>query len=809
MAEKTEEIPFENPLLTLASEAMDRSGIQDSYCYRAASLARALAEILVDEKGQLHPFSRTLPHFYYPAGTSDGSIWDHQSNFLKRWDADREFVKKFRKFSLPLCHRKAEEMVRASLLLPFAVPLTDAHVRKAAISACLTPLRQSIGSCFATAPAILVQHHHLDLFIDDLYELLTAGRLRRVVEGVQYTVPMSLTFGVGDLRKIIDPSREFWASPGLIAALETSQLIPPQASQASLEQKIKRARDTLLPSYRPAMSVEQLLKKAIDPSKYAEAVISFKSIADNALLKAWEFTLASFCNVKMEFSGWNLNWSVGLNPEEKGGIGAALYAALDVKLQEANEKIEEYHHAALEAYDQLQAAERLMKQASTEAEIRRLRAEGQARLHHLRVCEELRDEFRLKAKAYAEFLSFLTRQYITKFQEYFQEVYDAEMSELFAGPYEDRMAGFRLVFKHGRSDSSLWTLIYDSSQFIKALIEFFTLIEPQLAHSCETAVEKKIVEEMTTIVIQHVQSDQFIHAVMAKAKAFNRLPWAYLSGGTMSQIVPIYFRTSSFLTQESRQVQDELDLFDFLLETLKGLPPKMTQRFVDDPTLGLLMESPTHVFSLLPGSPLFKEGWTDEGFTYTWIRDKFLLPGKEFYSSMRLSTAEQQELMRRLSIEGKTFSSATIEMFCKQCPQIPENDLAAFLYRTLPLVPAAKCKAVLQKLSGTDHLPSSLPDFLSSEEVQQLAKALIKSDVDRHALVAARAQELKLAPMACIFADTNWPQSYFAFVIHPISLNLEVWKSDKTGALAVPLPLVKTWLGKGKEFSWNILTNKI
>jgi hypothetical protein len=501
---------------------------------------------------------------------------------------------------------------------------------------------------------------------------------------------------------------------------------------------------------------------------------------------------------------------MGLNPDQAGGIGAALYEALNAKLQEANEKIEEYHEAAQEAFDQLKAAENLMKQASTEAEIRRMKAEGQARAHHLRVCEELKEEFRVKAKIYSEFFAFLIRQYSMKFQEYFQEIYDAEMPEIFKGPYEDRMAGFRLVFKHGRSDSSLWTLIYEQSEFVKALVEFFTLIEHPLMHACQGPVEKKIVEEMTTVVIQHIRSDLFIQSVMAKAAASKRLPWAYLSGGSVSQLVPLYFRGAA-LKKESREVQDELDLFVFLLETMKSLLPPMTKRFLEDPSEKFLIESPTHVFSFLPGLELFKEGWVDEGFTYTWIRDRFLLPGKEFYSSMRLSPDEQRELMRRLSMEGKVSSSATIEVFCSKCQHIPEKELAAFLYRTLPLVPGNQCKAVLQKLLEIDHplIPSEMPDFLSSQEIQQLAKAQIHSDIDRHAKIAARAQELKLAPTACIFADTNWPEGYFAFVVHPITLELEVWKSDLVGSFASPLPLVKTWLGKGKEFVWNIYTNKI
>ena len=220
------------------------------------------------------------------------------------------------------------------------------------------------------------------------------------------------------------------------------------------------------------------------------------------------------------------------------------------------------------------------------------------------------------------------------------------------------------------------------------------------------------------------------------------------------------------------------------------------------------MESPTHAFSLLPGLEFFREGWADKGFTYTWIRDRFLVAGKEFYQEMKLSKEEQRELMRRLSIYGETASSASVEMFTALCPQVPKHDLAAFLHRTLPLVPADKCKAVLQKLLSpwTDKvvMPSSMPDFISSEEIQRLAKAQIKANIDRHMAVAARAKELKLAPTACLFADTNWSQSYFAFVVHPVTLDLEVWKSDRTGCLASPILLVKSWLGKGKDFTWTM-----
>ena len=696
--------------------------IQDSFNKRALSQARVLAEKLIDEHGKLHKFEQPLRHPYLPLAASDGVIWEHQSRFLKRWNEDRQLQKKIGKFSLPLCHTRAEEMVRLTLQLPSGTSLKDFHVSRAVLVACLTPLRQSVGSCFATAPAILVQRHFLDLFLDDLTLLLMKGKLQRVIDGVDYSVPLSLAL--------------------------------------------------------------------------------------NPLHQAWEFALASFCDIKKEFTQWNVSWSIGLDPREKSGIGSMLVEALEQKLQEANEKIQEYHTAATEAFDQFKAAEALLNRASTEAEMRRYKAEVQARYHHLRSCEDQLRETQAKAKVYAGFFNFLVNQYTARFQDYFQEIYDPEMPEHFTGVYEDRMAGFRLVFNHGRRDSSLWTAIYTPEQFVQSLVEFFTLSETAITYILESEEEKEIVQEMTTLVIQHVRSDLFLKMALSRAAERKRTPWAYLSGGTMDQLVPIYFRMTTPMVKEQREIHDELDLFVFLLETLKSLPSKATQSFLTDPTRGLLMESPTHVFSVLPGSSFFQQGWLDTGFTYTWIRDQFIQPAKEFYSEMRLSREEQLELMRRLSLYGETSSSASIETFCARFPELPRKELAAFLYRMLPLVRADQCKSVLQQLVESEVvMPKELPPFLSSEEIQLLAKSMLRQDVDRHAVVADRARALKLAPPICIFADTNWPEGYFAFVINPISLELEVWKTDLVGSRAASLPLVKSWLGKGKQFTWIVYIN--
>ncbi len=701
----------------MAEKTKDTFGPQESFCYHALVQARQIAEMLVSEKGELkqHIIARHFPIDI--RGYSDGAVVEHQQRFLKKWQSDSRFIQKFRRFSLPLCHAFAQDVIRWTLDLSSEVKLQDFHIKRAAIAACLTPLRQSVGSCFATAPAIEVQEFYLDLFVDDLYELLSKGRLTRVVEGVEYAAPFCLSVGQ-------------------------------------------------------------------------------KNFVNNALLKIWEFTLASYCDIKMEFSKWNLGWSVGLPPQEPEGIGAILLRTLEEKLEDAHKVSEKSYQDAVVALEQLRAADALAYQAGSQEELRRIKAEAIAKAHHLQVCQDLYKEAQEKEKSIAGFLPFLIEHYTTFFKSFFQEIYDPEFKAESADLYEDRQAGFRLVYKHGRGDSSLWTLIYDEEQFIASLDDFFRATETPLSHFCKEPFEKLLVSDMTTIILQHLHTKQFLESCKTRARKRGRLPWAYSAGGSVEQIASLYYRKVSPLKSEQRPIQDELDLFTFIIETMKGLPPSMTNRFTKDKQEAFLFQSPTHVCLLLPGMPSFYEAWNDRGFTYTWIRDEWVAPAREFYLNQKLSKDEQRELYRRIGIEGALKTSMTLEEFSKELKGISEDVLGAFLFQTLPLIPSEKCKALLQN----DKL--KLPPFLSSEELFQL---MYKYSTDQSPdEIRAYMRELKLAPWIFLFADTNWPNGYFSFVIHPITLKLEVWKTDRAGVTGAPLPLVKTWFGKD---AWSIFLN--
>jgi hypothetical protein len=638
-----------------------------------------VAAALVDESGELNrKFLETL--------LQTTELSEQARYFLGRLATEPLLFREIKKIGRPLCHAGAEKLIRETVGIPDKTPLTDTHIRRAVISACLTPLRQSVGSCFATAPAILVHAEHIHVFITDLQDLLATGKLRRIVRGVEHTVPLSPSTGKGLEREAVS----------------------------------------------------------------------------NRLLKAWEFTIASFADVKMEFSKWNLYASLGLHHSDPGGIGEVIYKSLEKRLEKSNADVE-HHQAELEvAASQVRTTENLLKQSSSEAEIRRLQAEYQMRLNRFFVCQELRDKAAQAAHRYASFYSVFIEHLDIKFPEYFQEIYDAEMQDLHVGECDDTPAGFRLVYKHGRSDASVWSMIYTAQEWIEALASFFQMIEPSLQAAADDAIEKEIAE-MVTAVITHVRSRRFLETALERMarrhnlyEAGEKKPWAYTSGGTMPTLLKTYFRREGEISEEKQWVESPTDLLIFILDTLKNLPASETDPFLRNRRKGMLMYSPTHAFILHPGWPFFMEGWQDSGFTYTWVRDQVIVPSQEHNAKVRISPEEQE---------------AMAEQFVHQLH-------APFF----PFQEGASLKAFRSRMAECINHPSAL-DRLDS---------LLYSRFSRRALP---------------FADTNWVNTVFSFVVGPGTDQLELWMTDPTAQTGSPISSWKRWLDGTDQIPWGLYTH--
>ena len=892
---------------------IEACGLQDAFKFRCTRRARFLAESVVDEAGEvslkslaeLASLIQDQGLIPTPHGYSDPGFSYHVLAILKKFETDKSLRFLIKKFQLPLCHKYAEEIIRTTLSLQEDAPLSDRDLRVAVVSACLYPLRQNVGSCFATAPAILIQKEQIENLLHDLYDLLTTGKTTRTIGGKECSVPLSPSIGVGDLRKnvtIITSTLGEKIPLSIILPLEKMGLFTSNLSDLQKKEWVlEKLKDFL--SFSSVLTVEgffrfvilshlQITEEEIQthileeqnmartfrkqeiaydtrPSKRKKRIDNalqmirevrkhFLCLTENALIRAWEYTLASFSEIKMEFSRWNLYSSLGLHPEERGGLGKIIYTFVEEKIAECNEKLEEYHKDYELAFDQLRATETLLKQASSESDARRLKAEFQSRVHHMQSCLDLRDRFYQRSSFYPHLFSFLIKAFDTHFPQYFQEIYDAEMQEMEVTDYEDSPAGFRLVYKHGRRDASLWTMIHTEEQFINCLIDFFAFIEPQVIASCESKATEDDIKEVFSLIIIHLRTKDFIDTAYAraiqahagqprssrdvKAGPSEKKPWSYTSGGVMNTLIKTYYRREGEIYEDSFTVESPLDLLTLIIETMKSVPYNFSAYFPKDRDKRILMHSPTHAFSLLPYEKQFFDAWDDNGFTYTWIRDRLVLPHQNFYKSLSLSASEQEYLLalfahflpeklvfalqrgvvptERASI--KEFARAVFSVMPQQPHLIDAFD--SFLYQALPLTPAETMKEAIYSLveekagSSLHKVLSLLPESASSYIPARLLKEIAKGvyllctgrsclSFDLHRYITERAERLKLAaPSPLVFADSNWSQNYFGFVVSPIFEELQLWRVSESGYEGVNLRAWEPYMQPKSKMPWSMYT---
>lgn len=710
------------------SRRLDKSEIQASTAVRNVLKTRRMAIMLFTDKGELnaHLLAQAVECFkksLYSLGPDrqyDALRQMHIIKVLTLLNESKEMQRFLKNVSKPYANRFAEQVIRDTLALPPNAMVTDADARRAVLSAWLCYLRQNVGSCFATAPAIIIHGEQPEQMLVDMIELLGTGRLKRTFGGIEYSVPISSSSGAGDLKKhFMLPLREFAEnsdlalSPGLISAFEAVGLIN---AEDALKARIEQNKALLVavidawksPTPYVLTSAEEMIRRVLlkhlnltqaDLTEYDSrprnmlqsnlmmqtatlgggkgqacanfyvrfeiAQNAFKSLADNALLKTWEFTLASFAETKSQFARWNLYSSLGLNAQEEGGIGNAIHNILQQKVDDANRKIQEFQTEYEYAYQNIKYLEGRIRSASSEKEAHWIKAEYQSKRSEFDMLEEMRNRYHRRAERFAHLFNVLMHTYNDLFPRYFQEVYDADMHGVSAGPYDDSPAGFRLLYKHGRSNTSQWTRIKNPSEFVDALASFFNNTESEVSAAPQLVGLESDLSEIITAIVAQIRSQQFLETAfhrMARAHQtpliqdplqhldkIDKKPWAYTSGGTMGTLISCYYRTENLPTEQERWVENPVELLVFLIDTVKQIPPKLLEGFDKDPHKSLLMSSPTHAFLLKPSWGLFKQAIQNDTFTYTYVRDQFIQPAQKFIRYMDLEESMQEFLIDKIA----------------------------------------------------------------------------------------------------------------------------------------------------------------
>ncbi len=699
-------------ILDLDEEKRLSKGAVEPLGFKGLWRARRLAEYLIAHPDKLLEITQEVDQFYQESSDQSEHLFvgGHQVAILTTLNQSPHLWKK---------------VLSAYVSPDFPDQLLQVEKDQAPVmllSAALTPLRQNVGSCFATAPAMNVQRYHLELFIQDGLELMQTGQLKRIFNGEEYIAPLCVSWGEVELDRLYQKSND----PLILSALHGSE-----------------------PNLRG-----HTIREVLDSQ---DACQKYKLLTEHAFLKAWEYTLASFCEYKVELYKWNLLAALGFDPEQSGGIGQAVYQFVSDKLDRVNQEILERQRDVETSYGQMRSAERFFKNATSYSQARMHRSEHIVGSYQFEQSLSDRDQAEVQAKNYAQFFNYLMERYRSYFEMYFQEVFDPQIIDVNPELFADSPAGFRLVYKHGRLATSQWSLIYNDREYIEALVDFFRMTENQLIADCDWSEGKKAIEALTTLIIQHVQMDGFVGSAQKRAKVMHRkaqtgathlTPWSYLSGGSMEHLLKCYFRTERSLGKEQKIVKSPLDLLIFLIETLKGAPSRLT-----DTDLPLFAYSPTHAFRLMPFWKTFKQAWVSKEFTYTWVRDNWIKPAEDHYLKQRLSPNEQGMLLNALGLEGVQFQHT-----------VSPVEFRRKVVAKVPLL-AHQVDAVLVKF-----LPGAHPIF---------------------------------------FADSNWPGLLFAFALNPGTLEMDLWRSDPEFKNPRLMHIWKKDLDGSSQKPWGVILSHL
>lgn len=808
--------------------------------------ARHIASHIFDERGKLvrEKIEAALEENRFielsPYHRIDVPMREWMAKGLKALSESESLREQINHFYKPVGLPFGDELIRLTLDLEKEALITDLHAKQAAVVSLLTYLRQNVGSCFATAPAIRILGEERELFLKDCQELLATGKMDRVVEGVEYSVPLSPNWGLGHLTYPVDPSEEISHSWALSRALEASGITEAGdllknlslPSLFSYDLLLKKAIASFLRIDDEKLKIieEQIATHLMHPGelmpaspeteeftkRYELAKTKFLASTENALLRSWEYTLSSFSEAKAQFVGWNLYHSLGVDTDQPHGIGEGAFRFLTETIERLKVELTDYqaHYEGL--FMEAKTLELRVKRGSSLNETDWSLMEYRSRVNEMEAVLAKRDLVHSKIERLAALYPLLIQEYSRLFPFYFQEIYDAGMHVETGSRFDDSPAGFRLLFKHGRSNPSTWTFIYNGQQFTDSLAQFFTMTEGQLLDSDLIKGLEKEFSELISVLILEIRSAQFLeHASQRCNKVHDKgRPWEYVSGGSLTALLATFYGANRTKEPLKKVVEAPQELLIFLIETFKDHPPPES----------VLATSPTHAFVVKPLLEDFKKSWQNSLYTYTWVRDNIFSPRLNFFETLSLRDAEiyalieksplpsKKEVLERLSGPLNAFEIMKRVGEYVQNPFL-ENQFETYLYNALPLFSGAELSQRVDKILSYLSLEKkfALPevrgtDILTAEDLRQAiyqAGGHFEKDPFK-AIAWAMEKEAFAPPRAFIFADTNWAREFFAFHIGLKTAQLELVLSDYTGSFVRPLEQWRKYVdGRIKE-PWTL-----
>lgn len=888
-------------------------------------LTRKLAAYLLSDQGEieLNRVVSCIKHFSkctYPLGPDRYEATPAREHILKMLitiqesNTLRDSINHLFLPSYPSVHT----MIRETLGLDSTISLQPYHVKQAVLSALFSHLRQDVGSCFASALAIVIQQEYPERLIKDLTELLSTGKLSRTIAEQTVFAHMNLFPCIGELFKpihILDlypkPIQCLAKAPGLQKAFLATNILSPEnvesqiqqlLSQEPLLQKLKQTSGiitvhdilqiSLLHHFK--LSEQEVLYVLLhdglhknnlaqhlqqSPKKqtiyqyieaYEQACRGFTSTTQNRLLKCWEYTLATLAEANLSTTTQHLMVALGMDANEDASLAALLQDYFQNTITSLKELLLKCEQTYNSAKAQLDYIERRISQPINDQESKILS------LDHIRFRQEVNqalNEWNLlqnKINKLGSCSAFLLSFYTKTLSQYFKSCYDPLIQE-FTYTYTDAPSGFRILYTHGRSHPHTWEPLYSINEFIQALTDFFSSTERDLLEKHPAAG----IEEEISHCIQHLIA--FLHTPRFQIASINRIlkkhnqpenpnilnhletifytPWVYISGGTVSSLISNYFENQQPITQINKTAENAHELAAFFSDALKDLPVGIQQYL--EKNHNLIVSSPTHTFSIMANDPLFKDAWSNDWYSYTWLRDIWVKKQRLFIQSIVYSQAEIRQFIETFCSQQHMNSdilSACLDFCSDYSLTIPEfyekmnrffkqlfpnnTELLALLDRRLsaqfvhvtPYLSEQQLPQAIAEVSQylgissritfekfKDLIEQFVPKFslLSSDDFRHIYMGLlmksyqhIYTEEDLYVRLTSAMRHHQLTyPAPLLFGDTNWAHTYFGFILHPGTEEIDLWQFNYAGLKGRPINK------KSRVFTlttpWQLFSNPI
>ncbi|AHK63602.1 hypothetical protein [Chlamydia avium] len=886
--------------------AYQTTALQSPLAAKNITLARNTACYILADNGEIDIAKvvlaiEHLTSCLYPLGPhrhNDIKPREHLLKMLQAIKQESEIKERIKKLFVP-SYSTIQDLIRHTLALDPGSILTPNHVRQAVLTSLFCYLRQDVGSCFVTAFAIRIHEEYPTLFIKDIDDLLSSGKITRIVGSNEISVPINLSGCIGELFKPLrildlypDPIMKLSSSPGLKQAFLAAGLVKtldePQIriqqllSHEYLMNKLQYIDETitaneiiestLLHYYQiPSHALQSLLYQEGFYSKqgttlsgehqnlsqnqriysyltaYNRAKIAFIRDTQNPLLKSWEYTLATLADSNNTTILNHMRIALGWDAQDPQSIAYVIQKSVEQEVHNARKLIEKCEQTYNEARAQLDYIENRMKNPLNAEDNKillmdhiRFRQELNQALHDWNTAQE-------KAKKLLSLPNFILSFYSKVLPQYFRSSYDAFIQEF--SYYDDIPAGFRILFTHGRSHPHTWSPIYSLKEFIAFLSEFFSSTEGDilskhgalgleketstLINEIISHLHKNIFQESAIIRILQAYNEPIPSSILNNLDKVSHTPWVYVSGGTVDTLIQDYFENTEKALQIHKRPENPHELAAFFSDALKDLP-SVIKNYLEDGSHNLIASSPTHVFSITAGSPLFRMAWNNDWYSYTWLRDVWVKQQQDFLKNTILYEQEIYTFIDRFCLKYslqdvvKDFHnfcsdhSLTLpdlydkaSRFLKEVlPQsvltLYQRRLAHRFVQDIPYISEQQIPDVIENICGYLGISSRITyekfrslieqfvpklSLLSSKDTRHLLMGLLMESYQRiyfeedlfFRLTSAMRHHQLSYPAPLLFGDTNWAYSYFGFILHPGTQEIDLWKFNHAGLQGYPL----------------------